>query len=89
MHFRVRDFDRDGEVLCSVLFAATAKASCGAHASAFEDGHATVLEEPSPSSDRKKERLSRQERTALVESFVIKCVKITSVLNNRITIVLA
>lgn len=48
-----------------------------AHTSASEDGHAAALEEPSGTSDRRKERLSRQERTALVESFVRKCVKIT------------
>ncbi len=37
--------------------------------------HAAALEEH-PESTRKKERLSRQERTALVESFVLKCVPI-------------
>jgi hypothetical protein len=46
--------------------------------SAPEDGHAAALDtEPGPTSEKKKERLSRQERTALVESFVIKCVNIT------------
>lgn len=58
------------QLLCNNL--STVKASCVAHTSASEDGHAAALEEPSGTSDRRKERLSRQERTALVESFVRK-----------------
>ena len=62
-----------------VMFAATVKAS----SFATEDGHAAALEESSPASEKKR-RLSRQERTALVESFVIKCVNITLLLEDRI-----
>lgn len=44
-----------------------------AYGSAAEDGHAeAALEKLSRTSDRKKERLSRQERTAIVESYVLK-----------------
>lgn len=61
-------------VLGSVMFAATVKVLSVAF-SGPEDGHArAALEEAGPTSEKKRERLSRQERTALVESFVIKCV---------------
>lgn len=62
-----------------VLFAARSVA----HYFATGDGRAAALEEPSPASEKKKERLSRQERTALVESFVIKCVNITLLLADQ------
>jgi hypothetical protein len=45
--------------------------------------NAVALEEH-PESIRKKERMSRQERTALVESFVLKCVSIFIAPENNI-----
>lgn len=62
------------------MIAATVKASFEAHDSA-------TFHEADSTSERKKERLSRKERTALVESFVIKCVKITFAEENQFVLI--
>lgn len=55
-----------------VICAATVKASLSASARAKDNGFSLVSEESIPAGTKKKERLSRQERAAVVESFVLK-----------------
>lgn len=50
----------------------TVKASLSASARAKDNGFSLVSEESIPAGTKKKERLSRQERAAVVESFVLK-----------------
>lgn len=56
--------------------AAAIKASLSASARAKENGFSLVSEESVSPGTKKKERLSRQERAAVVESFVLKYVKV-------------
>lgn len=56
-------------------FAAAVKAVVAAPTQVRTNANSAALEEVNvESAGRKRERLSRQERTALVESFVLKCV---------------
>lgn len=59
-----------------VICAATVKASLSASARAKDNGFSLVSEESIPAGTKKKERLSRQERAAVVESFVLKYVEV-------------